>query len=184
MVKANPFCGHDRSEQDVTCDPSCVEWLDQQSGRTLVPGAARRHSSRRCRFTDHHRPHSSSVLKNSSIKCLTSLADLAVHLHEIIWDGTCLILDRINLYIACIVKATGFTRSHIRQTTSSFQSCCPSDCDDGHFILGDLAGVGLCRWQVGRNFKSIILINSIILAHIEGNAVRGRRHRWDNQSKS
>ena len=145
---------------------------------------ARRHPLRRCRSTNRRRPHNSPVLKNGSIKCLTSLADLAVHLHEIIWDGTRLILDRIHLYITCIIKATGFTGSQIRQTTSSFQPSRPSDCDDRHFILGDLAGVGLCRWQIGRNFKSIILINPILLAHIENNAVRGCSHRWDNQSKS
>jgi len=143
-----------------------------------------RHPSRRCRSTNRRRPHNSPVLKNGSIKCLTSLADFAVHLHEIIWDGTRLILDRIHLYIARIIKATGFTGSEIRQTASSFQPSCPSDCDDRHCILGDFASVGLCRWQVGRNFKLIVLINPILLTHIEGDAVRGRRHRWDNQSKS
>src|ERR1700688_3046945 len=91
-----------------------------------------------CPSTNRRRPHNSPVLKNGSIKCLTSLADLAVHLHEIIWDGTRLILDRIHLYIARIIKAAGSTGSQIRQTTSSFQSCRPSDCDDRHFILGDL----------------------------------------------
>ena len=144
----------------------------------------RRHPLRRCRSTNRRRPHNSPILKNSSIKCLTSLADLSVHLHEIIRDGTRLILDRIHLYVGCIIKATGFTGSQIRQTTSSLQPSCPSDCDDSHFILRDLASVGLCRRQVGRNFKSIILINPILLTHIEGNAVRGRRHRWNNQSKS
>src|ERR1700692_2923021 len=145
---------------------------------------ARCRPSRHCRSTNRHRPHNPPVLKNGSIKCLTSLADLAVHLHEIIWDGTRLILDRIHLYIACVIKATGFIGSQIRQPTSSFQSCCPSDCDDRHFILGDLASVGLCWWKVGRNFKSIILINPILLEHVKGNAIRGHRHRWDNQSKS
>jgi hypothetical protein len=165
---------------------SIVESVEDRQGcRALVLSmTARRHPSRCCRSTNRYRPHNSPVLKNRSIKCLTSLVDLAVHLHKIIWDGTGLILDRIHLYIACIIKATGFIGSQIRQTTSSLQSCCPSDCDDRHFILGDLVKCRACRWQVGRNLKSIILINPILLAHIEGNAVRGRRHRWDNQSKS
>src|SRR5260370_31815369 len=88
---------------------------------------ARRHPLRRCRSTNRRRPHNSPILKNSSIKCLTSLADLSVHLHEIIRDGTRLILDRIHLYVGCIIKATGFTGSQIRQTTSSLQPSCPSD---------------------------------------------------------
>ena len=150
----------------------------------ILSRMAHRHPLRRYRSTNRRRPNNSSILKNGSIKCLTSLAYLPVHLHEIIRDRTRLILDRIHLYIACIIKATGFTGSQIRKTTRSFQPSCPSDCDDRHFILGDLASVRFCRWKVGRNFKSIILINPIILAHIEGNAVRGHRHRWDNQSKS
>src|SRR6202048_2858210 len=144
----------------------------------------RRHPLRRCRSTNRRRPHNSPILKNGSIKCLTSLADLSVHLHEIIRDGTRLKLDRIHLYVGCLVKAAGFTGSQIRQTTSSLQPSCPSDCDDCRLILRDLPSVGLYRWQVGRNFNSIILINPILLAHVERNAVRGRRHCWDNQSKS
>ena len=150
----------------------------------ILSRMAHRHPLRRYWSTNRRRPNNSSILKNSSIKCLTSLAYLPVHLHEIIRDRTRLILGRIHLYIACIIKATGFTGSQIRKTTRSFEPSCPSDCDDRHFILGDLASVGLCRWQVGRNFKSIILINPILLTHIEGDAVRGRPHRWDNQSKS
>src|SRR5260370_17169986 len=142
-----------------------------------------RHPLRRCRSTNRRRPHNSPILTNSSIKCLTSLADLSVHLHEIIRDGTRLILDRIHLYVGCIIKATGFTGSQIRQTTSSLQPSCPSDCDDSHFILRDLASVGLCRWQVGRKFKPIILINPILPAHIEGNSLRRPPPPFPNHTK-
>src|SRR5215469_18681007 len=135
----------------------------------------RRHPLRRCWSTNGLWPHNSPILENSSVKRLTSLADLSVHLHEIVRDGTRLILDRIHLYVGCIIKATGFTASQSRQTTSSLQPPCPSDCDDSRLILRDLASAWLCRWQVGRNFKSIILINPIHLTHMEGNVIRGRR---------
>ncbi len=61
--------------------------------------------------TYRRRSHNSPIVKNSSIKCLASLADLPVHLHEIIRDGTRFHLDRIHLYISCIIKATRFTGS-------------------------------------------------------------------------
>src|SRR6516165_12143914 len=142
------------------------------------------HLLRRCCRPYNGRLDNSPIVKHSGIEGLNALADIPFHLHEIIGNGARLRLNRINLYVGCIVEAAGFTASQSRQTIFSFPTACPRNCGDRREIRRNLGSAGLCRWHIRGNVEPISLISANLQAHAKRNAVRCHRQRRGNNQKS